>query len=42
MVRKPKTDPQQDVSLFARYLWFYVFYFFCLLMIASFGLIAEA
>jgi hypothetical protein len=42
MVRKKLPDSQQTVSLFMRNIWFYAFFFFLLLMIASFGLIAEA
>ncbi len=41
-MRAPKPDEQHEVSLFVRYIWFYVFFFFLLFMIASFGLIAEA
>lgn len=38
-----KPDKQTDeVSLFMKNLWFFLFYFAILLMIASFGLIAEA
>jgi hypothetical protein len=33
---------RQDISLFLKNLWFFLFYFLVLLMIASFGLIAEA
>ena len=32
---------QPDVTLFVKKLWFFLFYFALLLMIASFGLIAE-
>lgn len=42
MVRAPKEDRTQQVSLFMRYVWFYVMFFAILLLIASFGLIAEA
>ncbi len=42
MVRQPKPDSQQDVTLFMRNLFFYAFFFFLLFLIASFGLIAEA
>ncbi len=42
MVRAAKVDSQQEIGLFMRYIWFYSFFFFLLLMIASFGLIAEA
>lgn len=31
-----------DVSMFLKQLWFYAFFFIVLLMIASFGIIAEA
>jgi hypothetical protein len=41
-MRLPKKDPQQVTGLFARYIWFYVLFFIVLMMIASFGLIAEA
>lgn len=38
-----KNTPQQSskVSLFVQNLWFFTFYFILLLMIASFGMIAE-
>jgi hypothetical protein len=41
-MRQPKADPQVEVNLFMSYIWFYAFFFILLLMIASFGLIAEA
>ena len=42
MVFKSKSDPTQETSVAARYIWFYLFFFLLLLLIASFGLIAEA
>jgi len=42
MVRAAKEDRPQQVSLFVRYVWFYAMFFIILLLIASFGLIAEA
>lgn len=42
MVRKAKIETTQEISVFMRYLWFYIFFIFLLVMIASFGLIAEA
>jgi hypothetical protein len=33
--------PDQEVSLFVKYVWFWAFFFFCMVMIASFGTIAE-
>ncbi len=34
-------DKREDISLFLKNVWFFLFYFALLLMIASFGLIAE-
>jgi len=34
-------NEKKDVSLFIKYIWFYTFFFVMVLMIASFGLIAE-
>lgn len=44
MSKDTMTDPVQrhDISLFLKNLWFYLFYFAMLLMIASFGIIAES
>lgn len=30
-----------DMQLINRWFWFFVFYFVCILIIASFGLVAE-
>ncbi|CAN5622982.1 hypothetical protein BH10CYA1_BH10CYA1_42600 [soil metagenome] len=30
-----------EMQLISRWAWFFVFYFFCILLIASFGLVAE-
>ena len=30
-----------DIQLISRWIWFFVFYFCCILLIASFGLVAE-
>jgi hypothetical protein len=30
-----------EIQLISRWAWFFVFYFFCILLIASFGLVAE-
>lgn len=35
------SDEKKDVSLFVKYIWFYTFFFAMVMMIASFGLIAE-
>jgi hypothetical protein len=40
--KTPKPDSQNDVTVFMKNLWFFLFYFLLLIMIASFGLIAEA
>ena len=40
--KNTKVDSQNDVSMFMKNLWFFLFYFLLLIMIASFGLIAEA
>ena len=34
--------PKQEISMFFKNIWFWGFFFFCMVMIASFGLIAEA
>lgn len=34
-------DDKKDISLFIKNIWFFLFYFALLLMIASFGIIAE-
>ncbi len=41
-MRPAKIESKEEVSLFVRYIWFYAFFFFLMIMIASFGLIAEA
>jgi hypothetical protein len=33
---------KQDIALFLKNIWFFVFYFVILLLIASFGTVAEA
>jgi len=35
-------EGRKDISLFIKYVWFFLFYFLLLLMIASFGIIAES
>ncbi len=35
-------DGRKDISLFIHYVWFFLFYFALLLLIASFGIIAES
>jgi hypothetical protein len=35
-------EMREDIRRFLKSLWFFVFYFAILLMIASFGMIAEA
>lgn len=35
-------DEREEINSFMSNLWFYVFFFLILLMIASFGMIAEA
>jgi hypothetical protein len=42
MVRQALVPEAKQSGLFIRYIWFYLFFFFLLVMIASFGLIAEA
>lgn len=42
MAEKPKTEDRQDVTMFIKNAWFFLFFFMVLLMIASFGLIAES
>jgi hypothetical protein len=42
MVKKKLPTPQQETSFFMRTIWFYGFFFFVLMLIASFGLIAES
>lgn len=41
MVRAEKPDKRYEVGLFLRTIWFFLLFFALLLMIASFGLIAE-
>jgi hypothetical protein len=36
------TDNRQDITLFIKNVWFFLFFFALLLLIASFGLVAEA
>lgn len=38
---KPEAERAQEVSMFIKNVWFLLFYFLMLLMIASFGIIAE-
>ena len=42
MVRQPVKQESQEVSMLMKNIWFFGFYFFLLLIIASFGLIAES
>lgn len=35
-------EDRKDISLFIKYVWFFLFYFSLLLLIASFGIIAES
>jgi hypothetical protein len=36
-----KENKITDIQLINRWFWFFVFYFVCILIIASFGLVAE-
>lgn len=36
-----KEQKVSDIQLINRWTWFFVFYFVCILIIASFGLVAE-
>ncbi len=36
-----KAPKVTDIQLISRWFWFFVFYFVCILIIASFGLVAE-
>lgn len=36
-----KESKLTDIQLINRWVWFFIFYFACILLIASFGLIAE-
>ncbi|MEZ4574030.1 MAG: hypothetical protein R2857_03730 [Vampirovibrionales bacterium] len=42
MVRKKIEASDTQTSRFVSYVWFYGFFFFLLLLIASYGLIAES
>lgn len=42
MVRQATKQESKEVSMFMKNIFFYSFYFFLLLIIASFGLIAES
>lgn len=35
-------DDRQDIGIFIKNVWFFLAFFFMMLLIASFGLIAEA
>lgn len=35
-------EGRRDISLFVKYVWFILFFFFIQLMISSFGIIAES
>jgi hypothetical protein len=35
-------EDRKDISLFIKNIWFFLFYFALLLLIASFGIIAES
>ena len=37
----PKKEEITEVQLISRWTWFFIFYFVCIILIASFGLIAE-
>lgn len=34
-------EGRKDIQMFLKYVWFFLFYFALLLLIASFGIIAE-
>lgn len=36
-----KEQKLTDIQLINRWVWFFLFYFVCILLIASFGLVAE-
>jgi hypothetical protein len=36
-----KESKLTDIQLINRWVWFFLFYFVCILLIASFGLVAE-
>jgi hypothetical protein len=36
-----ETNKLSDIDLINRWVWFFALYFACLLLIASFGLVAE-
>lgn len=36
------TEPRADITLFIKNVWFFLFFFALLMLIASFGLVAEA
>lgn len=42
MVRAKRIGEKEEVSLLVRTIWFYAVFFFLLILIASFGLIAES
>ena len=37
----PKKPEVSEVDIIYRWTWFFIFYFVCILLIASFGLVAE-
>ncbi|HYE79610.1 MAG TPA: hypothetical protein VEI97_16610 [bacterium] len=41
-IPKPPQDPREVTAVDLRYTMFYLFFFFCVYIIASFGVIAEA
>ena len=36
-----KEDKPSEMEMIMRWTWFFLFYFACILLIASFGLVAE-
>jgi len=38
---KDKEPKLTDVQIINRWIWFFLFYFSCIILIASFGLVAE-
>lgn len=41
MASKDKDSKPTEIQMIVRWAWFFVFYFACILLIASFGLVAE-
>lgn len=42
MPEQQQPDNRHDITLFIKNVWFFLFFFAVLLLIASFGLVAEA